>query len=118
MLSLYYSHDPSQEESFFPKCPFYHITGYYCAGCGSQRALHDLLHLRFLDVIKQNLLFIPAVLVFVYHYSIVFMEKRTGNTYKNLLYHPRAPWVVLAVIGGFWILRNVDIYPFNLLAPN
>src|SRR5690606_2629375 len=27
-----------------PSCPFYTLTHWYCPGCGSQRALHALLH--------------------------------------------------------------------------
>jgi hypothetical protein len=26
-------------------------------------------------------------------------------------------WIIEAVILGFWILRNIPLYPFNLLAP-
>ena len=28
----------------YPTCPFLAITGWYCPGCGSLRAVHDLLH--------------------------------------------------------------------------
>ncbi|PYV86056.1 MAG: hypothetical protein DMG90_22080 [Acidobacteria bacterium] len=28
----------------FPPCPFLWLTGFYCPGCGSLRALHQLLH--------------------------------------------------------------------------
>ncbi|MGH9578069.1 MAG: DUF2752 domain-containing protein, partial [Terriglobales bacterium] len=29
---------------FYPICPFLSLTGWYCPGCGSLRALHQLLH--------------------------------------------------------------------------
>ena len=38
----YYLHDPA--DSAAPKCIFKMLTGYDCPGCGSQRALHALLH--------------------------------------------------------------------------
>src|SRR2546421_13112009 len=38
-----YHFDPAITE-VFPICPFRYLTGYYCPGCGSLRALHQLLH--------------------------------------------------------------------------
>ena len=29
-----------------------------------------------------------------------------------------APWVVLAVVAAYWVLRNIPHYPFTLLAPH
>ena len=43
VVTLYFFINPST--AFFPKCPIYSTTGIYCPGCGSQRALHDFLHL-------------------------------------------------------------------------
>jgi len=33
-----------QEYSFYPRCPFYALTGHYCPGCGATRAIAELLH--------------------------------------------------------------------------
>lgn len=32
------------ETAPFPRCPFLMLTGWQCPGCGSQRAIHALLH--------------------------------------------------------------------------
>ncbi|WP_367892778.1 DUF2752 domain-containing protein [Flavivirga jejuensis] len=40
---LYYNYDPS-EYNIFPKCPVYSLTGIYCPGCGSQRAVHQFFN--------------------------------------------------------------------------
>ena len=55
LLMIYYWFDPSEIE-LFPKCPFYMLTGLKCPGCGSQRAIHSLLHLDFIGAIRYNLL--------------------------------------------------------------
>src|SRR5215469_5193653 len=34
--------DPATS-GFFPPCPFHYLTGLYCPGCGSLRAIHQLL---------------------------------------------------------------------------
>jgi hypothetical protein len=33
-----------QEYSFYPRCPFFALTGHYCPGCGATRAAAELLH--------------------------------------------------------------------------
>jgi len=33
-----------QEYSFYPRCPFFALTGHFCAGCGATRATAELLH--------------------------------------------------------------------------
>ncbi|MGA8200207.1 MAG: DUF2752 domain-containing protein, partial [Candidatus Sulfotelmatobacter sp.] len=35
--------DPATS-GLFPPCPLHYLTGWYCPGCGSLRALHQLLH--------------------------------------------------------------------------
>ncbi len=44
VLALLYGGFDPEQFAFFPKCPFYALTGWECPGCGSQRALHALLH--------------------------------------------------------------------------
>ena len=63
---LFFVLDPAKHE-IFPRCLFNSITGYYCPGCGSQRAIHSLLHLNFEEVVSHNFLFIPAFLLIIYH---------------------------------------------------
>lgn len=33
-----------QKYSFYPRCPFYALTGHSCPGCGATRAIAELLH--------------------------------------------------------------------------
>ena len=30
--------------TFYPRCPFYVLTGYKCPGCGTLRAIHHILN--------------------------------------------------------------------------
>lgn len=43
LAAIYFAFDPAGS-IFFPKCPFLTMTGWKCPGCGSQRAIHALLH--------------------------------------------------------------------------
>ncbi|MBT3382732.1 MAG: DUF2752 domain-containing protein [Prolixibacteraceae bacterium] len=114
---LFFVLNPSENE-IFPKCVFHSITGYYCPGCGSQRAIHSLLHLNFYSVVSNNFLFLPAVLVVMYHYLYSFINQRFNLKLPNIFYFKSTPWIILVVILIFWILRNLPIYPFSVLAPN
>lgn len=108
--------DP-QKQSFFPKCPFHFITGLYCPGCGSQRALHCLLHLDFAGTVRYNLLFLPAALFILYHYSHKLMNRLFNWRLPDLFYKKSTPWVVLVIVIVFFVIRNLPWYPFSILAP-
>lgn len=113
---LFFMLNPTENE-IFPKCIFHTITGYYCPGCGSQRAIHSLLHFDFKRVINNNLLLLPAILLVVYHYVHPILNKQLRWKLPNILYFKSTPWIIFGVIILFWILRNLPFYPFSVLAP-
>jgi len=117
VILVYVFINPS-EVDFLPKCPFYITTGFYCAGCGSQRATHQLLNLNILGVLQQNVFYLFVLLLALYHFIITFMNIKFNKSIYNYIYHPKTPIILLIVVLLFWILRNVPIYPFYLLAPN
>lgn len=114
---LYFNLNP-KSFAYFPKCPFYSFTGLYCPGCGSQRAFHEMLHGNLWVGIQHNFLIILALLVIFYKFYVFFQSRfQKENTVKNILYHNAAPWVILGVVVSFWILRNIPMDPFIILAP-
>lgn len=113
---LYYFINPNF--NLFPRCPLYSTTGILCPGCGSQRALHDFLHLDFEGVIRHNILFIFGILLLLYHFTILGLNLLFSKNYFNLLYHKKTPIIILVIVIVYWILRNIPVYPLNLLVPN
>lgn len=113
---IFYFFDPSRL-SLFPRCPFQVITGYYCPGCGSQRAIHSFLHFRWDEVIHYNILMFPAAFLILYHYSRPLVRKYFNLAIPNVLYLKQTPWVILLIIVAFWILRNIQFEPFTWLSP-
>jgi hypothetical protein len=106
------------EHQIFPQCIFYSLTGYHCPGCGSQRAIHNLLHLNIPGVVHHNILFIPALLAIAYHYLHSVLNQKFQLKLPNLFYMKNFPWIVLGFVLAFWVLRNLPVFPFNALAPN
>ena len=113
---FYFNYSPS-DYSIFPKCPFYSITGFYCPGCGSQRAIHSLLHGHIFEGLKHNFLILLLTLVLVYDAIVYVLKNNYGKDIKNLLHKSKTTKFILYAVIVFWILRNINLYPFTLLAP-
>jgi len=99
----------------FPQCPFYLLTGWYCPGCGSQRAFSALVHGDILHAMRYNILmmmFLPLLL-----YSAFMHFKYNGIQKIKLWYSPVFVKLVLITVVSFWIFRNISIFPFSFLAP-
>ncbi len=114
---LYFYFDPSVA-GFFPPCPFLHLTGFFCPGCGSQRALHHLLHGELIRSADHNLLFV-AFLPLVGYSAFTAGYRILGNkTIPQLIFD--SAWlakIVLVLVLAFWALRNIPVLPFTWLAP-
>ena len=91
---------------FFPPCPFRWAFGFYCPGCGSTRALHLLLHGRFLEALSRNPLMVCSLPLLV------------AMTIRPSLTRPKwVPWCALCILVAYGILRNIPYPPFYYLAP-
>jgi hypothetical protein len=106
------------DHSFFIPCPFNYATGYHCPGCGSQRAIHQLLHGNLSTAFWLNPLLILSLPLIIYAlgqkgYNYIFgTDHRVGLFYNMFFIYG---FFGLALL--FWILRNVPYHPFSLLAP-
>lgn len=117
-LGIFYFFINPQEANFLPECPLHATTGFYCPGCGSQRATHQLLNFNIFGVLQQNVLYLISLWILGYHLIITGINTIFKKQLYNYIYHPKTPLVILVFIIIFWILRNIPYYPFNLLAPN
>ena len=99
---------------FYPVCLFYKTSGLLCPGCGSLRAMHQLLHGRVVAAIHCNALFV-ACLPFAAWLAIRFVARKMKNQPATLTVPPAWLWSFLAVAVVFTILRNLPA--FSWLAP-
>lgn len=107
-LVAYFLFDPATN-AIFPKCPFYVLTGLKCPGCGSQRALHALLHLQIGRAFRENPLLVVS-LPYLLTALFFFFKKEKDEKWQavdDLLFRGKAVWVVLVVVVAFWLLRNL-----------
>ncbi|MCX7550423.1 DUF2752 domain-containing protein [Xanthomarina sp. F2636L] len=116
VITLFYFWNPANN-IIFPKCLFYSATNLYCPGCGSQRAIHQILHGQIMAGLKYNYLIGFLVLVLGYQLYVYISQEQFNKNTKNILHKPMATKFILILVIFFWILRNIPFYPFNTLAP-
>lgn len=97
---------------YVPPCPLHSITGLYCPGCGSLRASHAIMHGDIASAVSLNPMLVAlAVAAMLYALGRRMKIGAAGLERRALL---ALPWLILA----YGILRNIPLYPFNLLAPH
>jgi hypothetical protein len=115
-LITLHSIDPATS-GVFPPCPVQYLTGWYCPGCGSLRALHQLLHGNLHAAWALNPLTV-LLLPFLAYGAASYTLFELGGRRLPRLFLP-AVWIraLCAVIILFGIARNLPFHPFELLAP-
>lgn len=106
LIVLYGTVNPATNP--FPKCPFKQFTGYQCPGCGSQRAVHQLLHFEIAEAFQLNpllILSIPYVVIGLAFEHISLNDR--WLSIRKTLFGPHAIKVIIAIVFAFWLLRNL-----------
>ena len=102
--------DPATHH-FFPGCTFHKLTGLNCPGCGATRSLHALLHGNFQTALRDNALFIAAIIFFTARGGWFVMNhfcRRANGHFFPLKFL----WPLLAVAVIFSVLRNLPAFAF------
>ena len=108
--------DPLHSD-FYPPCPFYALTGLYCPGCGTTRALHQLLHGHLGEAFGFNPLMILMLPYLGYCSLSYVMFAVRGRPLPSILTSPFWGWLTFGTILLYGVLRNLPYPPFSLLAP-
>jgi hypothetical protein len=105
-------HFSPQEYSFYPRCPFYAMTGHYCPGCGATRAIAELLHGHVAAALHFNAAMILLLPVLLWYFGAMYWTAVQNNRveWPEL---PRWTWR-FAVAGAvlFGIARNISAINF------
>ncbi|MCU0339911.1 MAG: DUF2752 domain-containing protein [Spirosomaceae bacterium] len=105
---FYFYHDPAVRP-FGPRCIVHQTTGWYCWGCGGQRAFHALMHGKFRDAFQFNLLIYSVLpLLSLVIYTEWFDDKRP---LRYLRLRQVALGVLLFVLI-FTVVRNLPYFTF------
>lgn len=105
---VYYTYDPAVHK-WFPQCPFKALTGLDCPGCGSQRAVHALLHGEFQQAFLHNALLAPFVPYLTLGFGYRYVDKPSERLLKwrKWLFGEYAIKTISVIIFAYFVLRNV-----------
>lgn len=97
--------DPSSA-GHYPLCPFLAVTGWYCPGCGSLRAVHALGSGDLGAAFSRNPLTVIALIYLAVTWVSWLERSLTGRSRRALA----PPWVLYAGVASvvaFTVARNV-----------
>ena len=101
----------------FPPCPVRYLTGLYCPGCGSLRAMHALLHGKLGRAWAMNPLMIVMLPFIIYGLVSAALLELRGRGLPEVMLPANCIRAFCVVVVLYAVARNLSLYPFNLLAP-
>jgi hypothetical protein len=108
--------DPATS-GMFPPCPLHYLTGLYCPGCGSLRAIHALLQGDLRQAWAMNALTVVMLPFIAYGMTSQLHLQLRGRALPGPMLPPAWIRALCLAIILFGIARNLPIHPFDLLAP-
>ena len=105
LIVVYCLLDPAKMP-FFPRCPFVLLTGLKCPGCGSQRAIHQLLNLNIAEAFRYNAMLVLCIPLLAFYAIAEIFKRRFPGLYRAAL----NKWMGYGIFAAFilwWILRNI-----------
>ena len=107
VLALHFR-DPHSSGSW-GTCPWLFLTGQYCPGCGSLRAVNDLSNFDVVGALSSNLLFVAMVPLLVFWWARWTQRAWSGAPPPDRSGGHSGRWIALAavVMIGFAVLRNL-----------
>jgi cytochrome c oxidase assembly factor CtaG len=108
--------DPG-EQGNYPTCPWLALTGTWCPGCGSMRAVAALTHPDVAGAAQMNVLMLAAVPLAVAGWAVWLTNslRPAGRRRAVPGLRRRGVWLLLAALVAFAVVRNT---PFGIaLAP-
>src|SRR3989339_76302 len=102
------------EGGIYPPCPTHYLTNFSCPGCGSLRALHNLLHGNIKEAFFFNPLMVMVLPFLTVWFLLYVLKSIFAVKLPEVKLKPAIWWLIISCIILFMILRNLSFYPFTL----
>lgn len=93
---------PPTQTAFYPPCVFHKLTGLNCPGCGTTRALHQLLHGHIGAAFRLN----PMLFALLVTALFAAPNLMRGQA-PQFLMKPWFGWTCVIVVSAWWVGRNL-----------
>lgn len=107
VIGIVYFYINPAEAIWMPKCVFKQLTGWDCAACGNQRALHAFLHGDFATAFAFN----PFVVISIPYLALIvytsFFKDKVAVWMCRYVQHPKVVISYLILLILWWIGRNI-----------
>lgn len=104
LIAVYYALPP--DSGVYPRCMFRQLTGLDCPGCGSQRAIHALLHGDVAQAWHYNAMLIVGLPLVALIAAAHTLRGRWPALHR-LLNSQTLILLILASIIGWTVIRNI-----------
>ena len=106
VVFVYYKYNPATQNGF-PQCLFFRMTGWQCPSCGSQRAVHCLLHGEWRQALSYN----PFLFVVIpYLIGIIYSscaDNKIARKIRSIFQTSIAVKLFVFTFCFWWIIRNI-----------
>ncbi|GAA2807180.1 DUF2752 domain-containing protein [Mycolicibacterium pallens] len=107
--------DPTTPGGILPVCPTKALLGVDCPGCGTLRMIYSLLHGDLLAAVRFNALGLVALGFLAVAFGTWTYGRATGRPIIGWQHHRWAPYVALALVAVWFVVRNLPFAPFTAL---
>jgi hypothetical protein len=107
--------DPTRPGGLLPPCPFFVLTGLYCPGCGTTRALHALAHFDLAGALAMNPLLVLCLPLMAWLLADLAGWRPAALAALRTRLTDARPWAVVVI--AYAVARNLPWPPFSWLAP-
>lgn len=106
VVFVYFKYNPAIQNGF-PQCLFFRVTGWQCPSCGSQRAVHCLLHGEW----KQAFMYNPFLFVTVpYLIGLIYSscaDNKIAKVMRSVFLNGIIVKLFVFMFFLWWIIRNM-----------
>lgn len=111
-IVMSYFFDP-MTATFSYRCPVKALTGFDCPGCGGQRAIHALLHLRIREAVNYNPFLVIAALYLFAVISLTFLHSPRFDKTRRIVLGERTALAYLLLMLLWAVIRNFPAFHFS-----
>jgi len=115
--AVFVRHFNPSTQSIFPPCPFNALTGFACPGCGMTRSFHQLLNGNITAALDYNVMVVFWTPLFLYIGISLLLIGVRGKGLPRIIPPSAVVYFFITAILVFWVVRNIPLYPFSVLAP-